>query len=74
MVPNRSYFKSLDEKLCNFNKGNLDLTFFKICLSIFEYLFIYRIVNPIQPLFAYKTVLVTANMLLKWKDGPLCQI
>lgn len=63
-------FKSLDEKLCNFNKGNLDLTF----LSIFEYLFIYIIVDPIQPLFSYKTVPVTANMLLKWKDCPLCQI
>lgn len=66
-------FKSLDEKLCNFNKGNLDLTFL-ICLSIFEYLFIYRIVDPIQPLFSYKTVPVTANMLLKWNDCPLCQI
>lgn len=45
MIFNRSYFKLLDEKLCNFNKGNLDLIFFKICLFIFEYLFIYRIVN-----------------------------
>lgn len=48
--------------------------FFKISLSIFEYLFIYRIVDPIQPLFSYKTDPVTANMLLKWKDCPLCQI
>lgn len=58
-----------------FQQRKFGLNFFlKISLSIFEYLFIYRIVDPIQPLFSYKTVPVTANMLLKWKDGPLCQI